>query len=140
MGRRRRRKQVNLIDKEPDTRESSAWTVGGRPRREDPCILRKERIRHLRNFRCKNRKINPSTSVQKSVQLANWGACNSSTSPFTEPGNLSLSKSTCPRPHRNQGTRPCPHYRALDGDRELVHVPEAIAIGHYILIRRTQNA
>ena len=86
---RRRRKQVSLIDKEPDTRGSSAWTVGVHA--EALCVLRKERIRQSTNFAAKTERFNLSTSVQKSVQLA-------------------LQK-------RGQGTRPYPpFYGALELD------------------------
>ena len=46
-----------------------------------------------------------------------------------------IEKSIRVRPFKKASNSPC-----KTGDRELVHVPEAIAIGHYILIRQTQNA
>ena len=115
----------------------------------------------------KTERFNLSTTVQKSVQLAlqNRGQGAFSCPHLRSQENLSASpygtselihipiygarelvhipiygaRELVHFPLRSRGTCPCPHYRALDGDRELVHVPEAIAIGHYILISRTQN-
>ncbi len=80
---RRRRKQVSLNGKVPDMGILCMDVGGGGVHAEALCVLRKERTGNQRNFHCKNRKVNPSTTVQKSVQLA--------------------------MQNRGQGTRPYPH-------------------------------